>query len=153
MNHPSNNEEVRNPKLVAAMQTMLKHDNEQTRSQMAAELLDSRLLSPVEQQTILTEQSGPSKRIRFLDIQNTEGERYYLAFTDLDEYGKWNDEEKHNEALIVTLEDFGNILIRQLNDLKGFVINPYSENISISKDLLLSLLKQREARVHAQRGN
>lgn len=153
MNHTSNNEEVRNPKLVAAMQTMLKHDNEQTRSQMAAELLDSRLLSPVEQQTVLTEQSGPSKRIRFLDIQNTEGERYYLAFTDLDEYGKWNDEEKHNEALIMTLEDFGNILIRQLNDLKGFVINPYSENISISKDLLLSLLKQREAKMHAQRGN
>lgn len=153
MNHSSNNEEVRNPKLVAAMQMMLKHDNEQTRSQMAAELLDSRLLSPVQQQTILTEQSGPSKRVRFLDIQNTEGDRYYLAFTDLDEYAKWNDEEKHNEALIMTLEDFGNILIRQLNDLKGFVINPYSENVSISKDLLLSLLKQREAKMHAQRGN
>lgn len=152
MNHSSNNEEVRNPKLVAAMQMMLKHDNEQTRSQMAAELLDSRLLSPVQQQTILTEQSGPSKRVRFLDIQNTEGDRYYLAFTDLDEYAKWNDEEKHNEALIMTLEDFGNILIRQLNDLKGFVINPYSENVSISKDLLLSLLKQREAKMHAQRG-
>lgn len=153
MNHSSNNEEVRNPKLVAAMQAMLKHDNEQTRGQMAAELLDSHLLSPVQQQTILTEQSGPSKRVRFLDIQNTEGERYYLAFTDLDEYAKWNDKEKHNEALIMTLEDFGNILIRQLNDLKGFVVNPYSENVSISKDLLLSLLKQREAKMHAQRGN
>lgn len=153
MSHSSNNEEVRNPKLVATMQAMLKHDNEQTRGQMAAELLEARLLSPVQQQTILTEQSGPSKRIRFMDIQNTEGERYYLAFTDLDEYAKWNDEEKNNEALIMTLEDFGNILIRQLNDLKGFVVNPYGENVSISKDLLLSLLKQREAKLHTQRGN
>lgn len=153
MSHLSNHKEVRNPKLVAAMQAMLKHDNEQTRSQMAAELLDSRLLSPVQQQTILTEQDGPARRVRFLDIQNTEGEKYYLAFTDLDEYARWNEDEKHNEALIMTLEDFGNILIRQLNDLKGFVVNPYSENISISKDLLLSLLKQREAKRLAQRGN
>ena len=88
-----------------------------------------------------------------MDIQNTEGERYYLAFTDLDEYAKWNEEANHNEALIMSLEDFGNILIRQLNDLKGFVVNPYGENVSISKDLLLSLLKQREAKMQAQRGN
>lgn len=149
----SDNEEIRNPKLVAAMQAMLKHDNEQTRSQMAAELLDSRLLSPVQQQTILTEQSGPAKRVRFMDIKNTEGDKYYLAFTGLDEYAKWNDEDKHNEAMIMTLDDFGNILIRQLNGLKGFVVNPYGENISISKDLLLSLLKQREAKMEAERGN
>lgn len=153
MSHSANNEEVKNPKLITAMQTMLKRDNEQTRGQMAAELLDSRLLSPVQQQTILTEQSGPSTRVRFMDIQNTEGEKYYLAFTDLEEYAKWNEEGNNNEALIMTLEDFGNILIRQLNDLKGFVVNPYGENVSISKDLLLSLLKQREAKMHAQRGN
>lgn len=28
----------------------------------------------------------------------------------------------HDQALIMTMEDFGNILIRQVNDLKGFVI-------------------------------
>lgn len=33
--------------------------------------------------------------------------------------------EVMTQALIMTMEDFGNILIRQVNDLKGFVINPY----------------------------
>lgn len=142
-------ENVRNPKLVAAMREMVEHNNEYTRGKMAAALMDARLLSPVERQTVVMETAGPSTRIRFEEIQNTEGDRYYLAFTDLDEYARWNDDDKHNSALIMTVEDFGNLLIRNINDLKGFVINPYGENVSISKDLLLSLLKQREAREQA----
>lgn len=153
MKNEQSNEEIRNPKLVQAMQDMKKHDNPYTRGVMAAALMDAKLLSPIQRQTVLTEKEGPSTRIKFEDIQNTEGEKFYLAFTDFDEYAKWNDDEKHNQALIMTMEDFGNILIRQINDLKGFVVNPYGENVSITKDLLLSLLKQREAKQNADRSS
>ena len=71
----------------------------------------------------------------------------------MDEYSKWNQDGTHDQALIMTMEEFGHILIRQVNDLKGFVINPYGENVSISKELLLSLLKQREARNNEKRGS
>lgn len=146
--------DIKNPDLVAAMQAMQKRNDSETLSRMAAALVNSRLLSPILKQTVLTEKSGPSTRIKFEDIEDTKGEKYYLAFTDLDEYEKWNQEGIHNEALIMTLEDFGNILIRNINDLKGFVINPYGENVSISKSLLLSLLKQHEAkRQNAHKGN
>ena len=146
-------ESIRNPELVAAMRAMVKHDTQQNRSRMAAALVEAKLLSPIQTQTVLTEKEGPSIRIRFEDIRNTEGDSYYMAFTDIDEYNKWNDDEKHNQALIMTIEDFGKILIRSINDLKGFVINPYGENISISKGLLLSLLKQKENRNLTGRGN
>lgn len=147
------NEQVNNPGLVAAMREMVKNNNEYTRGKMAEALMDAKLLSPVERQTLLLEKSGPSTRIRFEEIKNTEGHSYYMAFTDLDEYNKWNEDGSHGNALIVTMEDFGNLLIRSINDFKGFVINPYSENVSISKDLLLSLLKQREARQHANKSS
>lgn len=146
-------EEVRNPELLKAMRAMLRENTEKTRGHMAAVLMNSRLLSPIEQQTVLTEREGPSTRIRFEDIRNEQGDKYYLAFTDMDEYAKWNKEENHNQALIMTMEDFGNILIRHISAQKGFVINPYGENVSISKELLLSLLKQREAREHASEAN
>ncbi len=152
MNNQSN-EEIKNPELIKAMNAMLKHDNAATRGGMAAALMEARLLSPVQQQTVLTEKGGPSTRVKFEDIQNTEGDRYYMAFTDMDEYAKWNADQTHNQALIMTMEDFGNILIRNINDLKGFVINPYGENVSISKSLLLSLLKQWEAKQNSARGN
>lgn len=145
--------DIKNPDLVAAMQAMQKHNDSGTLSRMAAALVNSRLLSPILKETVLTEKSGPSTRVKFEDIQNTEGDKYYLAFTDLDEYEKWNQEGTHNEALIMTLEDYGNILIRNINDLKGFVINPYGENVSISKSLLLSLLKQHEAMQSTHKGN
>lgn len=152
MNNQSS-EDIRNPKLVQAMQDLKKHDNPYTRGVLAAALMDARLLSPIQRQTIMAEKDGPTTRIKFEDIQNTEGEKFYLAFTDFDEYAKWNDDDRHNQALIMTMEDFGNILIRQINDLRGFVVNPYGENVSITKELLLSLLKQREAKQNKNREN
>ncbi len=146
-------EEIRNPRLIEAMQAMLRHDSEKTLGHMAEELMVSLLLAPVQRQTVLTEREGPTMRVRFEDIQNAEGDKYYLAFTDMEEYNKWNEDGTHDQALIMTMEDFGNILIRNINDLKGFVINPFGENISISKNLLLSLLKQKEAREHGPLGN
>jgi len=146
-------EQVKNPELIEAMNAMLRHNTEKTGGHMAAVLMDAHLLSPIERQTVLTETEGPSTRIRFEHIENAQGKKYYLAFTDMNEYAKWNEDETHNQALIMTMEDFGNILIRNLNDLEGFVINPYGENVSISKSLLLSLLKQREARNNTFQGN
>ena len=146
-------EQVKNPELIEAMNAMLRHNTEKTRGHMAAVLMDAHLLSPIERQTVLTETEGPSTRIRFEHIENAQGKKYYLAFTDMNEYAKWNEDETHNQALIMTMEDFGNILIRNLNDLEGFVINPDGENVSISKGLLLSLLKQREARNNTFQGN
>lgn len=144
---------ITNPKLVQAMQDVVKNDNAYTRGVMAAALMNAKLLSPILRETVLMEQKGPATRIKFEDIQNTEGDRYYLAFTDMDEYNKWNEDGSHGQALIMTMEDFGNILIRNVNDLKGFVINPYGENVSISKSLLLSLLKQQENRRNGRQGN
>lgn len=149
----TSSEEIRNPELIKAMRAMLQQNTEKTRSHMAAVLMESRLLSPIEQQTVLTEREGPSSRIRFEDIKNAEGDKYYLAFTDMNEYNKWNEDGSHGHALIMTMEDFGTILIRNINDLKGFVINPYGENVSISKHLLLSLLKQKEARENGEQAN
>lgn len=144
---------ITNPKLVQAMQDVVKNDNAYTRGLMAAALMNAKLLSPIQKETVLMEQSGPATRIKFEDIQNTEGDRYYLAFTDMEEYNKWNEDGTHGQALIMTMEDFGNILIRNINDLKGFVINPYGENVSISKGLLLSLLKQQENRRSGRQGS
>ncbi|MCC8126818.1 MAG: SseB family protein [Clostridiales bacterium] len=150
----SSDQKVRNPQLVMAMRAVNNSNTASSRSRMAAELMNARLLSPIQSETVLMEKSGPSHRIRFEDITNTSGEKFYLAFTDMEEYDKWNQDGTHDRALIMTMEDFGHILIRTVNDLKGFVINPCGENISISKDLLLSLLKQREMRqMQEKQGN
>lgn len=144
------NSEVKNPKLIEAMRQMQRNDNEKTRGAFAAALMESRTLSPIITQTVV-EKDGPSTRIKFEALRSNEGDKYYMAFTDMDEYGKWNDDGTHNHALIMTMEDFGNILIRTPSDAKGFVINPYGENITISKKVLLSLLQQWEAQMNSKK--
>ena len=81
-------EQVKNPELIEAMNAMLRHNTEKTRGHMAAVLMDAHLLSPIERQTVLTETEGPSTRIRFEHIENAQGKKYYLAFTDMNEYAK-----------------------------------------------------------------
>lgn len=148
------NRELRNPRLVMAMRAVNSQNTESARSRLGEALMEARLLSPVRQQTVLTENTGPSTRIKFEEIQDTKGDSYYMAFTDMGEYNKWNVDGEHDKALLMTMEDFGNILIRTVNDLKGFVIDPYGENIAISKEVLLSLLKQKQTRqAQANRAN
>ena len=65
-------EEIRNPELIEAMAAVNRHNTEKTRGHMAAVLMNSRLLSPIQKQTVLTEKEGPSTRIKFEDIQNVE---------------------------------------------------------------------------------
>ena len=61
-NQPS--EGIRNPELVEAMRAMLHHDSEKTRGHMAEVLMDAQLLSPIQQQTLLTEKEGPSVSLK-----------------------------------------------------------------------------------------
>jgi hypothetical protein len=140
----NNTQNVKNPELKMALRALAANNTPENRSRMAAELVHAKLLSPVLRQTVMVENSGPSTRIKFEEIYNTQGDGFYMAFTDMDEYNKWNEDGSHDHALIMTIQEFGEILIRQANELKGFVINPYSENVSISKSLLLSILKQHE---------
>ncbi len=145
--------QIKNPNLVEAMNVMLKEDTDKNRSNMAEALLESLLIAPVDKEKVLLEKKGPSTRMRLKEILNTKGEKYAMAFTDLDEYAKWNEDGNSTEALSVTMDDLGNILLRTPNEYKGFVINPYGENVSISKQLLLSLLKQRDIQKMKKRGN
>jgi hypothetical protein len=143
----SNTQDVKNPELKMALRALAHSNTAANRSRMAAALVDAKMLSPILQETVLLENKGPSMRVKFEEITNTEGDTFYMAFTDMDEYNKWNEDGTHDKALLMTIQDFGNILIRNINDLKGFVINPYGENISISKGLLLSILQQHEQKM------
>ncbi len=141
--YPASQEKIENPELIRTMRAMRENNTASNRSRMAAALMDARLISPVKNETLMVAADGPVNRTRFEEITNTEGDRYYLAFTDFREYNKWNRDGSHRNVAVMDIEDFGDILVRTLNEVSGFVINPFGENVSITKSLLLSLLRQR----------
>ena len=106
---------VLNTRLVNAMQEMLKDNNEKTRAKMVSALMGSTLLSPVVRQIAVTDEAKKQGNARF-------------SFTMIQ-----NDKG-----------DFAAIVLRKGSNMAGFVINAYGENVTISRDLIISLKKQKD---------
>ena len=136
---------VLNTRLVNAMQDMLNDNNEMTRSRMINALMNAKLLSPVVRQIAVTDEARQqgNARLRFTMIQNAQGNKYYMAFTDWASLNKWKKEEGQ-QVVHMEFDDLASIVLRKGSNIEGFVINPYSENITIPKSMILSLKKQKE---------
>lgn len=66
--------------------------------------------------------------------------KYLMAFTDWDEYYKWNNTYKRPKGLIMTYYDY--LRVMDTMDLKGFVINPYGCNWVIDNERIEYINKQ-----------
>lgn len=67
-------------------------------------------------------------------ITNTANESFFIAVTDWEELGKWSKEKE--QTLITTYEDLKAMVLKDTNKIKGFVINPYGQNIVITPELM-----------------
>lgn len=66
--------------------------------------------------------------------------RFLIAFTDWDEYYKWNSTCEQPQGLVMTYYDYLKIL--NLIDVMGFVINPYGCNLIIDNQRIEYINKQ-----------
>jgi len=67
-------------------------------------------------------------------ITNSLDESFFMAFTDWEELRKWSAEKE--QALISTYEDLKTLVEKDVQKVKGFVINPYGQNIVITPELI-----------------
>lgn len=132
------NQPAINPRLTAAMKAMQEHNTEETRSKVAAELMEAKLLAPIQRQTNLV---SSEERVRFRLIQNEKKEKYYMVFSDMSQLYKWNKGLKQDTVQVM----FGDLvkLMEENPSTAGFVVNPMGENVTITKTLANSLWKQK----------
>ena len=136
---------VLNTRLVNAMQEMLKDNNEKTRAKMVSALMGSTLLSPVVRQIAVTDEAKKqgNARFSFTMIQNDKGDKYFMAFTDWASLNRWK-KEPGQQVVHMEFDDLAAIVLRKGSNMAGFVINAYGENVTISRDLIISLKKQKD---------
>lgn len=75
--------------------------------------------------------------ISLLSIDNSQGEHFLMAFTDWNEVTKWRQEE-NQQTLILKYEDYQKILMKNDSPYHGMVINPFGENVVLSKQLMIN---------------
>ncbi len=129
------NKPVTNPGLVEAMNRFLENRTAENELYLIKEITKANFLTPIIfngeiENGVLKAQST----ISFKMISNSAGESFFLAFTDWQELGKWSMEKE--ETLVTTYEDLKTLVIKDADKIKGFTINPFTQNIIITPELM-----------------
>ena len=141
---------VNNPELKEAIKAAKQNPSTETTVRLLNEVVKARLLVPVSMdrdpeydakinEVILEKDT----QISFELIKSGNGDLYYPVFTDGPEMKKCEiDKDQH--SLIVNLDDLAAMLLQPQNAVAGFVINPMSDNICFSTEMIAAMKKDME---------
>ncbi|MBQ9483856.1 MAG: enhanced serine sensitivity protein SseB C-terminal domain-containing protein [Ruminiclostridium sp.] len=136
-----------NEDLVKAMNELNKHETADTQKAMIEKVLGARFFAPVD---VLDADGNILKgrgkvaipkdaRFNFKLIQNAKGEQYFTVFTDIKEFLKWSKNPKVN-TIVVVFPQIAQLAKEKSDAISGFVINPMSQNIIFTQDIITNLL-------------
>ena len=141
---------VNNPELKEAIKAAKTEPGLEATVKLLNEVVKARLLAPVSMdrdpeydakinEVVLEKDT----QISFELIKSGNGELYYPVFTDGPEMKKCEiDKDQH--SLIVNFDDLAAMLLQPQNAVAGFVINPMSDNICFSTEMIAAMKKDME---------
>ncbi len=146
------NKPIYNPELVVAIKAMQESNTKENQDQVINEVMKAHFISPVIISPI-PESSSDSKEvvlkektiINFSIIENTVNQQFFLAFTDWEELWKWHKVE-NQQTLILTFDDLAAMVLDEKGNSDGFVINPFSGNVTFNKTMVQALKDEKERR-------
>ena len=144
------NNPIKNPMLCGAMELLKAEDNQEHRKLFIDELMKAHLLAPVIiDPAPQPDENGrvrmvPGCKMQFPMLPTKDGVQFFMAFTDWDELKKWNPNEPQ-QTMAFGFDDYANLLLRknkdgQLSPAMGFVINPFSNNIVVTREMVAKFM-------------
>lgn len=150
----SNNINLDNSELLEAIEVMQEDNTKENVDEMVNCVMKAKFLTPAKIQppenvarskngkTIMQQQS----QVQFQLIQNGDNQQYFPAFTDRDEFGKWEGSDPNINCMIMTFEDYSSLLADPKCPISGFVINPFGRSVAFPKPMVMNLRQQLQAR-------
>ncbi len=89
---------------------------------------------------------APGSKVQFPMLSASDGKNFFMAFTDKMEYDKWKHEEGAS-FFAVNMDEYAGMILRKDAQAAGFVINPYSANIVIPREMLGAVMAAKIARI------
>ncbi len=140
-------EPINNPQLREAIEQARENPGSESSVRLFNEVVRARLLAPVhlDRPPEFDRESGEvilekDTEISFELISDNDDNLYYPVFTDGEEMKKC-DIEEDQQSLIVNFEDLSEMLDRQGDQVMGFVINPMSDNLIFSREMVAAMKK------------
>lgn len=158
------NQSVSNPMLVGCLELLKAEDTPGHRNMFVEELVKAQLLSPsiIEPAPVQGQDGGlaiaPGSKVQFPMLTAPDGKRFFMAFTDSQEYGAWK--EKSGQDLpffALKFVDYAGMLFAKdskgnLSQASGFVINPLGANILVPREMVAGIMAARAAQGKGQSG-
>lgn len=134
---------IKNPNLVAAMADFKQSQNQQTEEAMLSAVQEASFIAPISLQTSLNEVEPDENGQRQVQasltaVSNKEGVKLFPAFTDWLEFLKWQN-NPDAETMVITFDQYCDLLLKQQIDIRGIVINPAENNLVIRKEKMAEL--------------
>ncbi len=134
---------VKNPNLVAAMADFKQQQTKQNEEAMLKEIQAASFIAPITLRSDINaaepDENGQRQvQASLMAVSNNSGAKYFPAFTDWLEFLKWkNDPEA--ETMVITFDQYCEILLKQGVDINGIVINPAETNILLQKEKMAEI--------------
>lgn len=140
---------VTNPFLVEKMEAFMKERNQKTEVAFINALKTARFLIPASVDKVQQARAAADgsvslvdqPQVRFRLFSAKDGNKFFPLFTDPEEYKKWNDSSNHN-LVVVRFAQLCAVMEKDAGAAAaGCVINPFSHNQLLSKELMLHALR------------
>ena len=138
---------VINPALMLAISRMRENNTKETEQKMLMEAVRAKFLVPCD--VIIKEgtENAPKRdstntEFKFPMVQTEQGIRFFVAFTDGLEMGKWK--EGQQNAMVMGFDDLSGMVMRAGDKARGVVINPATTNLILSNAMLKVVMDHKE---------
>ena len=131
--------QISNPLLLNAIRIVKSDSSKETLFFEA--LLQAKFLCPVQTDTgnlakntdgsIALSEDTP---VSFVSIADSSGAQYLMAFTDRNELAKWS-QGKYHQTMVYAYNDYKGLLMPGDMPYQGVVINPFSDNVVLGKEV------------------
>lgn len=146
--------DLENGNLVAAMNALKEKETPETQNAFLTEAVKAKYFAPVD---VLDADGKPIEgsgkmevpkdaKFNFKLLINSKGEQYFPLFTDIDEFKKWS-KDQQIRTLVVVFPQMAGLVNKRADVVKGFVLNPMSQNLIFPKELLDSIFKYAQQQV------
>ncbi len=145
---------LENETLVAAMNALKENETPDTKNAFLTEAVKAKYFAPVE---VLDTEGKPLEgsgkmevpkdaKFTFKLLINNKGEQYFPLFTDIDEFQKWS-KGQQIKTIVVTFPQMAGLVNKRSDAVKGFVLNPMTQNLLFPKELLDDIFKYAQEQV------
>ena len=150
------NKPVSNPMLVGALELMKAEDTPAHRNMFMGELTKASFLTPAIIEPAPTEDAegklvlAPNSKVQFPMLNTPDGAKFFMAFTDAAEFGKWQEKNQKFPFFALKLEEYAAMILRRdpkgnLCPALGMVVNPFGANIILPREMLAGMMTARAA--------